>query len=148
MIKNNDDEKVIIYTDGGCRGNPGPGGWGAVLEYQKTKKTIKGYMEMTTNNKMELTAAIEALKILKRPCKIDLWTDSTYVKDGITIWINNWIKKNWPKKIKNQELWKELHEQNGRHDIKWHWVKGHSLNPGNELADALANQAMDEAKNI
>jgi ribonuclease HI len=140
------DKKVSIWTDGGCRGNPGPGGWGALLVFKDKEKKIKGFKKETTNNQMELTAAIEALKTLKYPCSVELWTDSKYVKNGITIWIYDWIKKNWPKRIKNQSLWRQLHKQTQKHNISWHWIKGHSHNIGNEIADELANQAMDESK--
>ncbi len=140
-------KRVVIYTDGGCRGNPGPGGWGAVLEYGNHRKELMGHAEHTTNNQMELTAAIEALSSLKRACDVDLHTDSVYVRDGITKWLENWKQKDWRtanrKPVKNKALWQALDEQNQRHNIAWHWVKGHAGVPGNERADALANQAMD-----
>jgi len=143
------NEKIIeIYTDGACRGNPGPGGWGAVIRYQQHEKHFYGSMEHTTNNQMELTAAIKALEQLKRPCTIKLTTDSNYVKHGITQWIHNWKKNNWrgsnKKPIKNQDLWKSLDELTQKHEVTWLWVKGHSGHPENELADELANKAIDQ----
>lgn len=141
-------QKIVIYTDGGCRGNPGPGGWGAVLEYGKHRKEIKGRANETTNNRMELTAAIEALSGIKRSCAIDLFTDSVYVRDGISKWLANWKKNNWRtanrKAVKNKDLWQTLDELNETHTVTWHWVKGHSGHPGNDRADELANEAMDE----
>ncbi len=149
MIKNNQDLNLVkIYTDGACRGNPGPGGWGALLIYGKSEKKIKGYSRNTTNNIMELTAAVEALKILKRPCKVILTTDSKYVKNGITTWIKKWKEKNWKtsnkKNVKNKNLWIELDQESNNHKIEWKWVKGHSGHIENEIADMLANQAIDE----
>tara|TARA_B100000929_G_scaffold262766_1_gene228305 strand:+ start:364 stop:798 length:435 start_codon:yes stop_codon:yes gene_type:complete len=139
---------VTIYTDGGCRGNPGPGGWGALLESGDHRKSLKGAERDTTNNRMELTAAIMALKTLKRECHVDLWTDSEYLRKGITEWIHGWIKRGWKtasrQPVKNADLWRELHEQTRRHQVSWHWVKGHSGHPGNEAADALVNEAIDE----
>lgn len=138
---------VAIFTDGACRGNPGPGGWGALLRYGKHEKMISGSENMTTNNRMEMTAAIESLTILSGSCVIDLYTDSQYVQKGITEWLPVWKKRNWKKSdnkpIKNADLWKELDKQTHRHHISWHWVKGHSGHKENELADALANQAID-----
>ena len=140
--------RVTIYTDGACRGNPGPGGWGALIQMGAHEKKIKGGTADTTNNRMELSAAIEALRALKRPCEIDLYTDSQYVKRGILEWMENWKKRNWKtadkKPVKNRELWEVLDQQVDRHKIEWHWVKGHSGNPGNEAADQLANEAIDE----
>ena len=137
---------VYIYTDGACKGNPGPGGWGAVLKYGNSMKEIKGHAPDTTNNIMELTAVIEALRSLKRPCNIIITTDSNYVKDGITEWIHQWKKKGWrtagKKSVKNQVFWKELEIETKRHEIKWEWVKGHSGHPENERADELANLAI------
>ncbi len=142
-------QKIVIYTDGGCRGNPGPGGWGAVLEYGEHRKEIKGHANETTNNRMELTAAIEALSGIKRSCAIDLFTDSVYVRDGISKWLVNWKNNNWRtanrKAVKNKDLWQTLDELNETHTVAWHWVKGHSGHPGNDRADELANEAMDEA---
>ncbi|HSQ97936.1 MAG TPA: ribonuclease HI [Rickettsiales bacterium] len=135
-------DKVIIYTDGACSGNPGKGGWGAILIYGNVKKEISGYSELTTNNKMELQAVIEALSLLKRKCDVELWTDSNYVKSGITEWIYSWKKNNWKnaKKevIKNQELWQKLDELNSFHNIKWNWVKGHADDELNNKVDKLA----------
>ncbi|WP_411431749.1 ribonuclease HI [Halotalea alkalilenta] len=139
---------VTIYTDGGCRGNPGPGGWGAVLISGPHEKELKGGEAQTTNNRMELSAAIMALRTLNRACRIDLWTDSEYVRNGITKWVHNWIKRGWKtaakEPVKNAELWRELLAECERHQIEWHWVKGHAGHPGNERADRLANDAMDE----
>ncbi len=136
------DKKVIIYTDGACSGNPGKGGWGAILQYGDNIKEISGYSELTTNNKMELQAVIEALKLLKRRCDIELYTDSVYVKDGITKWIDNWKKNNWrtSKKddVKNKELWVELDNLVNQHNINWNWVKGHADNEFNNRVDRLA----------
>lgn len=137
---------VIIHTDGGCSGNPGPGGWGAVLQYNGHVKDLKGGAPDTTNNRMELTAAIEALNSLKRPCKIELHTDSTYVKDGLTRWIHGWKKNGWKtaarKPVKNVELWQALDEAVQQHEISWHWVKGHAGDEMNERADQLATDGM------
>jgi ribonuclease HI len=133
---------LTIYTDGACSGNPGPGGWGAVLIYKDRNKKICGGEAHTTNNRMELTAAIKAIESIKEPCKIDIYTDSTYVKDGITKWIHNWKKKNWKnanrKDVKNRDLWQELDQLLHMHNIGWHWVKGHSGDKYNDLADELA----------
>ena len=138
-----------IYTDGGSRGNPGIGGWGVVFyDGDEIVKELKGSEEMTTNNRMELTAAIEALKNVEVGSSVELHTDSTYVKDGITSWIDNWKRNGWrtaaKKPVKNQDLWIALDEQIARVDVSWHWVKGHDGDPGNERADALCNEAMDE----
>ena len=139
---------VIIYTDGACRGNPGPGGWGVLIEYGESSTQLYGGDISTTNNKMELTAAIMALKEIKEPCEIILYTDSKYVLQGIEEWIHNWKKRGWrganKKPVKNIELWKELDELRDEHNIKWNWVKGHSGDPGNETADMLANRGIDE----
>ena len=139
---------VIIYTDGACRGNPGPGGWGVLIKYGELSKQLYGGDISTTNNKMELTAAIMALKEIKEPCEIILYTDSKYVLQGIEEWIHNWKKRGWrsanKKPVKNIELWKELDELRDEHNIKWNWVKGHSGDPGNETADMLANRGIDE----
>jgi len=134
-------KKVTIYTDGACSGNPGPGGWGAVLMYGNVEKDISGFALDTTNNRMELMAAIEALNALKDPCEVDLFTDSSYVKDGITKWIHGWKTKDF-KKIKNPDLWKLLDTATERHKITWHWVRGHDGNIMNERADALATGAI------
>ena len=141
-------KQIEIYTDGACRGNPGPGGWGAVLRYGDHEKTLHGGEAMTTNNRMELTAAIEALAALKQSCRVDLTTDSEYVRQGITSWLANWKKRGWKtaakKPVKNVDLWQKLDEQVARHEVQWHWVKGHSGHPQNELADQLANRGIDE----
>ena len=140
------NETVEIFTDGACSGNPGPGGWGALLLYGNHEKEITGGEFETTNNRMELMAAIEALKTLKKPCKVKLSTDSSYVKDGITQWIFNWQKNGWKtankKPVKNADLWQDLLEVSKTHDLEWAWVKGHSGHPENERADELANQGM------
>lgn len=140
--------RVEIYTDGACRGNPGPGGWGAVLRSNGQEKLIKGADAHTTNNRMELMAAIEGLASLKKRSEVDVTTDSKYVRDGITQWIKNWQKNGWKnsqrKPVKNADLWQRLVELTDQHDVSWHWVKGHSGHPENELADDLANQAIDE----
>ena len=139
--------EVKIYTDGACRGNPGPGGWGAVLMTRGTERELSGAEAHTTNNRMELTAAIRALEALKRPCEIDLYTDSQYVKNGITTWILDWKRRHWRtadrKPVKNVDLWQRLDELVGGHKITWHWVRGHSGHPINERVDALANAAID-----
>lgn len=138
--------KVTIHTDGACSGNPGPGGWGAVLQYGDKIKDLKGGAALTTNNQMELTAAIEALTALTRPCEIELHTDSNYVKDGLTKWIHGWKKNGWrtadKKPVKNAELWQALDAATQRHTINWHWVKGHNGDEMNERADQLANEGM------
>ncbi len=137
-----------IYTDGACRGNPGVGGWGAILKYENKIKEIKGFSKETTNNIMELTAVIESLKQLNRPCDIIITTDSNYVKNGITEWIHNWKKNGWKtankKLVKNKELWINLDELVQIHTIDWKWIKGHSGHSENERADTLANLAIDE----
>ena len=142
------DTQLVIYTDGACRGNPGPGGWGALLVYNGSEKELFGGEAQTTNNRMELKAAIEALKALKRPCSLTLYTDSKYVQNGIQQWIRGWKAKGWKtaakKPVKNVDLWKELDEQVGKHDISWQWVKGHAGVEGNERADQLANKGIDE----
>ena len=139
---------VEIYTDGACRGNPGPGGWGAVLIAGRHRKTIHGGEHNTTNNRMELTAAIEALNALKGSRNVLLHTDSKYVMDGINDWMPNWKKRRWKtaskKPVKNQDLWQALDAAISRHQIKWNWVRGHTGVPGNEEADALANRGIDE----
>jgi len=141
-------DTVEIFTDGGCRGNPGIGGWGAILRFKGVEKELKGSAKETTNNRMELQAAIEGLKALTRPCKVRITTDSNYVRQGMTEWIDNWKKRNWRTAnkgpVKNVELWKELDELAQKHTIEWCWVKGHSGHPENERCDQLANQAMDE----
>ena len=137
---------VEIWTDGACSGNPGPGGWGAILVYGETEKELSGGAAETTNNRMELTAAIEALNALKRPCTITLHTDSTYVKDGITQWMPSWKRNSWRtaarKPVKNSDLWQALDQAIRRHEIDWRWVKGHAGHEMNERADALARAGM------
>ncbi len=143
-----DDAIVEIYTDGACRGNPGPGGWGALLRCRGKERELSGAEPNTTNNRMELMAAIVALETLKRPCRVVLSTDSLYLKQGVTEWLPNWIKRNWKtaagKPIKNLDLWQRLCEAMARHQIQWEWVRGHSGHPENERADRLANRAIDE----
>ena len=140
--------EVTIYTDGACRGNPGPGGWGALLVSGTHRKELWGGEAHTTNNRMEMTAAIEALAALKRHCKVQLYTDSQYVRNGITEWLPQWKKRGWKtadkKPVKNADLWVRLEEEMQRHEVHWHWVKGHSGHPGNERADELANRGVDE----
>ncbi|MEM8743167.1 MAG: ribonuclease HI [Pseudomonadota bacterium] len=137
---------VVIYTDGACSGNPGPGGWGALLVHGDREKELKGGDSATTNNRMELTAAIEALNALKDGCSVDLHTDSNYLKDGITSWIKNWKRNGWrtanKKPVKNADLWQQLEAARDRHTVRWHWVKGHAGHPENERADALAREGM------
>ena len=141
-------ELVEIFTDGGCRGNPGPGGWGVLMRCKGVDRTLYGGERHTTNNRMELTAAIRGLEALKRPCSIVLTTDSKYVRQGITEWLPRWKRRNWRtaggQAVKNVDLWKELESASSGHDIEWRWVKGHSGHPENELADELANRGMDE----
>ena len=141
---------VRAFTDGACSGNPGPGGWGAVLQFGDHERELHGGVEDTTNNRMELTAAIEALGALKEPCRVSLTTDSTYVKDGITQWLTNWKRNGWrtaaKKPVKNQDLWQALDREAARHEVDWRWVKGHSGPPENERADRLANLGMDEVR--
>src|SRR5580765_3241948 len=138
--------KVIVHSDGACSGNPGPGGWGVVLEYNGTVKELSGGEAETTNNRMELTAAIMALETLKRPCTIEIHTDSNYVKDGISKWIHGWKKNGWKtadkKPVKNVDLWQRLDAALARHEVSWHWVKGHAGHDANERADELARQGM------
>ena len=142
--------RVTIYTDGACSGNPGPGGWGAILRWNGTEKELRGGEPDTTNNRMELMAAIQALEALSRGVSADLYTDSTYVQKGITEWIHGWKKRGWKtaakKPVKNDDLWRRLDEAVARHDVKWHWVKGHAGHPGNERADELAGMGLEEAR--
>jgi ribonuclease HI len=137
---------VEIYPDGACSGNPGPGGWGAILIYGETRKEISGGETHTTNNRMELLAAIEALEALKRPCKVDLFTDSQYLRQGVTTWIHGWKTRGWrtadKKPVKNEDLWRRVDAARERHDVSWHWVKGHASDPLNNRVDALAVAAM------
>jgi ribonuclease HI len=138
---------VVIYADGACRGNPGPGGWGAWLKSGEHEKELFGGDKLTTNNKMELTAVIQALAALERRCNVVVYTDSVYVKDGITKWIHGWKTRGWQtadkKPVKNIELWQRLDALNAGHQVQWRWVKGHSGDPGNERADRLANRGVD-----
>ena len=137
---------VTIYTDGACSGNPGPGGWGALLIHGDKRKELKGGEPATTNNRMELTAAIMALEALKRPCSVDLWTDSQYVRQGVTSWLPGWKANGWrtadKKPVKNAELWQRLDEARAGHDVRWHWVRGHAGHAQNEHVDGLARQGM------
>jgi len=139
---------VEIFTDGACRGNPGPGGWGVLLRFGEVERELYGGEADTTNNRMELRAAIEGLKTLKERCRVTLTTDSVYVKNGITSWLDGWKKKGWKtagrKPVKNVDLWQLLDEQNQRHEVHWTWVKGHSGHRENDIADLLANRGIDE----
>jgi ribonuclease HI len=139
-------EPVVIHTDGACSGNPGPGGWGVLLAWRGKTRELTGGAAETTNNRMELTAAIEALEALKRPSEVELYTDSTYVRDGITSWIKRWKQNGWrtaaKKPVKNADLWQRLDAALARHQVAWHWVKGHDGDPGNERADELAREGM------
>lgn len=143
-------DSVLVWTDGACSGNPGPGGWGAILRFGGNEKELCGGERETTNNRMELTAAIEALKALKKPCRVDLTTDSQYVKGGITGWIKNWKKNGWKtaakKPVKNADLWLALDEVAQVHRVTWHWIKGHAGHPENERADELAREGMSKFK--
>jgi len=137
--------EVTIYTDGACTGNPGPGGWGALLRYKNHEKTLSGGAKDTTNNRMELQAALEALRALNEPCQVTLFTDSEYLKKGITEWMPNWKKRNWRRKggkLANVDLWMKLDEEISRHDIHWRWVRGHAGNVYNERVDRLARKAI------
>jgi ribonuclease HI len=139
-------DTVVVYTDGACKGNPGPGGWGALLRWGDHQKEMFGGEARTTNNRMELTAVIEALSALKQRCRVAVYTDSEYVKNGITSWIHNWKQRGWrtadKKPVKNVELWQRLDELATAHDVRWHWVRGHNGDPGNERADELANKGV------
>lgn len=139
-------QRVTIYTDGACKGNPGPGGWGALLIYNGSERELKGGEALTTNNRMELMAAITALETLTRPCTVDLFTDSQYVRQGITSWMSGWKARGWKtadrKPVKNEDLWRRLDEARNRHDVSWHWVKGHADDPLNHRVDALANEGI------
>ncbi len=142
--------EVDIFTDGACKGNPGPGGWGAILRSSGKERELSGGESPTTNNRMELMAAIEALKALKKPCRVQLWTDSNYVRDGITKWIHGWRRNGWKtadrKPVKNAELWQALLDACAPHRIDWHWVKGHAGHPENERADALACEEAEKRR--
>lgn len=141
-------KKVEIYSDGACRGNPGPGGWGALMRWNDTEKKLCGGEPNTTNNRMELMAAINALKALTRPCHVVITTDSQYVRNGITQWLPNWKKRDWKtadrKPVKNVDLWQALDAETQRHTVEWAWVKGHSGHTENEIADQLANKGLDD----
>ncbi|HSW13954.1 MAG TPA: ribonuclease HI [Solimonas sp.] len=141
-------KQIVIHTDGACRGNPGPGGWGALLECNGTSKSLKGGEALTTNNRMELMAAISALEALREACTVQLYTDSVYVRSGLLEWLPGWKKRGWKtadkKPVKNQDLWQRLDAAAARHQIEWHWVKGHSGHPGNEAADRLANEGIND----
>lgn len=141
-------QAVVLYTDGACRGNPGPGGWGVLMQYGPKRKELYGGEDQTTNNRMELMAAIAGLEALKRTCQVDIYTDSQYVRKGITEWIHGWKKNGWKtsarKDVKNRDLWQRLDASIARHRVNWHWVKGHAGHPGNERADALANMGIDD----
>lgn len=140
--------EVTLYTDGACRGNPGPGGWGVILRHQSTDKTLYGGELLTTNNRMEMMAAIQGLKALKRPCKVQIYTDSKYLMQGMQEWLAAWKRNQWKNSkkepVKNMDLWQELDRLAEQHTVSWSWVKGHSGHPENEAADALANKAIDE----
>jgi ribonuclease HI len=142
------EDAVEIFTDGACRGNPGPGGWAALLRFKGTKKVMSGATAMTTNNRMEMTAAIMALEVLRRPCKVRISTDSQYLMKGMTEWLNNWKKRNWRTAqntpVKNEDLWRRLDAASGRHQVKWYWVRGHNSHEENEMVDALARKAIAE----
>jgi len=146
-LPDSEGKAIHIYTDGACKGNPGPGGWGALLRYNGTERELFGGEAATTNNRMELTAVIEALQALTRPCRVLLHTDSTYVQKGITEWINGWKARGWrtaaKEPVKNSDLWRKLDEVVRGHDIDWIWVKGHAGHEGNERADALANKGVE-----
>lgn len=141
-------KRIEIFTDGACRGNPGRGGWGALLRYGDRERELCGGEALTTNNRMELTAAIEALAALRERCEVDLYTDSQYVRDGVTRWMANWKRRGWRtadrKPVKNIDLWQALDREATRHQVRWHWVRGHSGHDGNERADQLANRGIDE----
>ncbi len=143
------DSVVRIYTDGACKGNPGPGGWGALLKFGAREKELFGGEPETTNNRMELTAVIRALEALTRRCRVEVYTDSQYVQKGISEWLSNWKRRGWRaadrKPVKNQDLWQRLDELTGKHEIRWHWVKGHAGHPENERADGLANRGVASA---
>ena len=141
-------KKVFLFTDGACRGNPGPGGWGVLLRFSEQEKELNGAEAHTTNNRMELMAAIAGLSALKEKCVVEITTDSQYVRNGITKWVSGWKKRHWKtannQPVKNQDLWEQLDAAAAKHEVTWHWVRGHTGHPENELADALANRAIDQ----
>ncbi|HTF95649.1 MAG TPA: ribonuclease HI [Cellvibrio sp.] len=143
-------KKVEIFTDGACKGNPGPGGWGVLLRYGEIEKSLYGGEAETTNNRMELMAAIQGLSALREPCDVVITTDSQYVRKGITEWLANWKRNGWrtaaKEPVKNADLWQQLDEQNRRHQVSWHWVKGHNGHRENEMADVLANRGIEELR--
>lgn len=143
-------KKVVIHSDGGCHGNPGPGGWAAVLAYGEHTREISGGATATTNNRMELLAAIEALRVLKQPCRVEFHTDSEYLKNGVTKWVRGWKRNGWKtsakKPVKNEDLWRAIDAEATRHEVQWHWVKGHAGHAGNERCDVLANEAIAKIK--
>lgn len=147
-MSNSIKKNVEVFTDGACSGNPGPGGWGAILRYNGHERELYGGERDTTNNRMELLAAINALNTLKEPCSVDLYTDSVYVRDGISRWIDGWKNNNWrtaaKKPVKNAELWQALDTARQRHEVRWHWVKGHAGHPENERCDELARKGVSE----
>lgn len=147
-MSNSTKKNVEVFTDGACSGNPGPGGWGAILRYNGHERELYGGERDTTNNRMELLAAINALNTLKEPCSVDLYTDSVYVRDGISRWIDGWKNNNWrtaaKKPVKNAELWQALDTARQRHEVRWHWVKGHAGHPENERCDELARRGVSE----
>jgi ribonuclease HI len=142
-------KQVVVHTDGACRGNPGPGGWGVLMRYGAHEKRLCGGEPQTTNNRMELMAAIQALESLRQPCAVELYTDSVYVRSGVLEWMPGWKLRGWKtadkKPVKNVDLWQRLDAARAPHQVEWHWVKGHAGDPGNEAADALANQGLDQA---
>lgn len=143
-------KKVIIHSDGACQGNPGPGGWAATLAYRAHRKELSGGVPATTNNRMELQAALEGLAILKEPCEVEIYTDSEYLRNGMTAWLHNWKRNGWKTKtkqrVKNEDLWRALDAQASKHRVKWHWLKGHAGHPGNERCDQLATAAIAKIK--
>ncbi len=147
-----DEAQVVIYTDGACKGNPGPGGWGALLVYRGVEKALWGGEAETTNNRMELTAVIRALAVLNRPCTVRIVTDSKYVMQGVESWLANWKRRGWltasRQPVKNVDLWQQLDQQLAGHQVSWEWVRGHTGHPGNERADALANQGVDQVRRL
>ena len=144
------NDSVVVYTDGACKGNPGPGGWGALMRWKEHERELFGGEPKTTNNRMELTAVIQALSALKSRCQVAVYTDSSYVKNGITTWIHGWKQRGWrtadKKPVKNVELWQRLEALAAQHDVQWHWVRGHDGDPGNERADALANRGVESIR--